>query len=189
MPFSNSANPPQVCLPTLQRLNILKALPICFPNSRLRGKSVWKRKAGSNYSLIRKLSTRKSSKTIATSAAEYRECLPRLVLRLKRKLITNNFQIFIWTYNFLSVSWCYQTERKFLYGIRNQILLPSKICPRLRAKQLSQRAHRGALFLLIGFQNETNDARGDPAVAAGLAYHHALACIPLRLDVRSEATE
>ena len=28
----------------------------------------------------------------------------------------------------------YQTERKFLYGIRAQTLLPSKICPRLCAQ-------------------------------------------------------
>ena len=46
---------------------------------------------------------KKPSKPIATSAAEYKECSPRRVLRLKRKLITNNFQIFIWTYDFLSV--------------------------------------------------------------------------------------
>ena len=113
IPFSNSANPRQACLPISQRLNILKALPICFLNLRSREKRAPKRKAGSNYSLIQKLSTRKLSKPTATSAAEYRECLPHPVLRLKRKLIPNNFQIFIWTYNFLSVSWCYQTERKF----------------------------------------------------------------------------
>ena len=96
-PFSNSANPRQACLPILPRHNILKVLPICFPNSRLQEKSALKRKAGSNYSLIRKLSTRKLSKPTEISAEEFKECLPHLVLRLKRKLITNNFQIFIWT--------------------------------------------------------------------------------------------
>ena len=105
IPFSNFANPRQACLPISPRHNIPKALPICFPNSRLQEKSARKRKAGSNYSLIRKLSTRKLSKPTAISAEEFKECLPHLVLRLKRKLITNNFQIFIWTYNFLSVSW------------------------------------------------------------------------------------
>ena len=103
IPFSNSANPRQASLPISPRHNIPKALPICFLNLRSREKSARKRKAGSNYSLIRKLSTRKHSKPTVTSAEEYRECLPHLVLRLKRKLITNNFQIFIWTYSFLSV--------------------------------------------------------------------------------------
>ena len=102
--FFSSVNPRQACLLTSQRLNILKVLPICFLNLRLREKSARKRKAGSNYSLIRKLSTKEHSKLIVTSAAEYRECSPRRVLRLKRKLITNNFQKFIWTYDFLSVS-------------------------------------------------------------------------------------
>ena len=82
-------------LPTSQRLNILKALLICSPNSRLQEKSAPKQKAGSNYSLIRKLSTRKHSKPTAISAEEFKECLPHLVLRLKRKLRTNNSQIFI----------------------------------------------------------------------------------------------
>ena len=62
-------------------------------SSKLREKSARKRKAGSNYSLIQKLSRKKHSKPTVISAAEYREYLPHLVLRLKRKLITNNFQI------------------------------------------------------------------------------------------------
>ena len=91
IPFSSSANPRQACLPISPRLNILKVLPICFPNSRSREKSALKRKAGSNYSLIQKLSTRKLSKPTAISAEEFKECLPHPVLWLKRKLITNNF--------------------------------------------------------------------------------------------------
>ena len=90
-------------LPTSQRLNILKVLPICFLNLRSHEKSARKRKAGSKYSLIRKLLTRKHSKLTATSAGEFKECLPHRVSRLKRKLTTNNFQISIWTYDFLSV--------------------------------------------------------------------------------------
>lgn len=90
-------------LPTLPRLNILKALPICFQNSKLREKSVLKQSLGSNYSLIQKLSTKRPSKHIVTFAAGYRECLLHLVSRLKRKLITNNFLKLIWTYDFLSV--------------------------------------------------------------------------------------
>ena len=39
----------------------------------------------------------------------------------------------------------YQTERKFLYGIRAQTLLPSKICPCLRTTKLSQRSAEGRL--------------------------------------------
>ena len=101
--FFSFVNPRRVCLPTLPRLNILKVLPICFQNSKLREKSVRKQSLGSNYSLIQKLSTKRPSKHIVTFAAGYRECLIHLVSRLKRKLITNNFQIFIWTSNFLSV--------------------------------------------------------------------------------------
>ena len=101
--FSNFANPRQVCLPILPKRNILKALPICSLNSRLQEKSVQKRKAGSNCSLIQRWLTKQLSKHIVTFAAGYRECLLHLVSRLKRKLITNNFQIFIWTYDFLSV--------------------------------------------------------------------------------------
>ena len=92
-PFSNFANPRQACSQISPRRSILKALPICSPNSRSREKSARKQSLGSNYSLIQKLSTKRPSKPIATSAAEYRECSHRRVLRLKRKLITNNFQI------------------------------------------------------------------------------------------------
>lgn len=101
--FSNFANPCQVCLPILPKRNILKALPICSPNSRLQEKSAWKRKAGSNCFITQRWLTSKHSKPIATTAAEYRECSPLRVSRLKRKLITNNFQIFIWIYDFISV--------------------------------------------------------------------------------------
>ena len=114
IPFSSSASPRQAYLPTSPRHSIPKALRICFLNSKLQEKSVQKRKAGSNCSLIRKLSMKKPSKPTATSAEEYKECLPHLVLRLKRKLITNNFQKLILPFHFLSASWSPQTERKFL---------------------------------------------------------------------------
>ena len=114
IPFSNSANPRQACLPILPRLNILKVLPISFPNSKLREKSVRKRKADSKYSLIRKLSTGKRSKPTVISAVEYRECLPRPVLRFKRKLITNNFQIFIRTFFFINNKGLLQMQKTHL---------------------------------------------------------------------------
>ena len=88
--FSNFANPRQVCLPILPKRNILKALPICSLNSRLQEKSVQKQKAGSNCFIIQRWLTKRPSKNIATSVAEYRECLLHLVSRLKRKLITKN---------------------------------------------------------------------------------------------------
>jgi hypothetical protein len=92
-PFFSFANPRRVCLPISPRRNILKALPICSPNSRLQEKSVPKRKAGLNCFITQKRSTKQLSKPIATYVAEYKECSHRRVSRLKRKLITNNFQI------------------------------------------------------------------------------------------------
>jgi len=100
--FFSFANPRQASLPILPRRSILKALPICSQNSRLQEKSVRKQKAGSNCFIIQRWSTKRPSKHIVTFVAGYRECSPLRVSRLKRKLITNNFQIFIWTYDFLS---------------------------------------------------------------------------------------
>lgn len=58
---------------------------------------------------------KKRSKLTVTSVAEYIECSPRRVSRLKRKLITNNFQIFIRTYNFLSVQRCLPRTEGIFY--------------------------------------------------------------------------
>ena len=92
-PFFSFANPRQACSQISPRRSIRKALRICSLNSRLQEKSAPKQKAGSNCSLTQKWLTKQLSKPIATSAAEYRECSHRRVSRLKRKLITNNFQI------------------------------------------------------------------------------------------------
>ena len=102
-PFFSFANPRQACSQISLRRSIPKALPICSQNSRLQEKSVRKQKAGSNCSLTQRWLTKQLSKHIVTFAAGYRECSHRRVSRLKRKLITNNFQKLIWTYDFLSV--------------------------------------------------------------------------------------
>ena len=102
-PFFNFANPLQACSQTSPKRNILKASPICSLNSRFQEKSASKQKAGSNCFIIQRRSTKKPSKPTAISVAEYSECSPLRVSRLKRKLITNNFQKLIWTYDFLSV--------------------------------------------------------------------------------------
>ena len=39
-------------------------------------------------------------------------------------------------------------RKEFLYGIRTQILLPSKIRPRLRAAKLSERTAEGRLQVI-----------------------------------------
>lgn len=95
-----------------------KALPICFLNSRSHGKSVRKRSPGSLCSIIQMLSMKKHLKAIAIFAVEYKECSPHRVLRLKRKLITNNFQKFILPFDFLSVSWC-KTRPKGSFFLTN----------------------------------------------------------------------
>ena len=83
--FSSSANPRQACSQISPRRSIPKVLRICSQNSRLQEKSAQKQKAGSNCSLIQRWLTSNHSKPTATSAAEYNECSPRRVLRLKRK--------------------------------------------------------------------------------------------------------
>ena len=94
-PSFSFANPRQACSQISPRRSIPTVLRICSQNSRVQEKSAPKQKAGSNCFIIHRWLTKRPSKPIATSVAEYRECLPRRVLRLKRKLITNNFQIFI----------------------------------------------------------------------------------------------
>lgn len=92
-PFFSSANPRQACSQISPRRSILKVLRICSQNSRLQEKSARKQKAGSNCFITQKWSTKQLSKHIVTFAAEYRECSHRRVSRLKRKMVTNNFQI------------------------------------------------------------------------------------------------
>ena len=128
----------------ITRHSMRKAKRILYPSLKLPSKKQAKRDIGLNLHTERTILTKSNIKFCPINALRSALCLFLLAERRKQILITNNFRIFIWTYDFLSVSWCLpQTERKFLYGIRTQTLLPSKICPRLRTKQLSQRAAEG----------------------------------------------